>query len=114
MFTSDSEALAATIIRVMRMLMETVSTSGMLENFYQTTWHNNQEDSQFHARCHENLKSHSVPIVVTVCSNNGRFPLLQQYDPEMTLGCPGCPVFRKNMTDRHQWANKVFLTDART
>jgi hypothetical protein len=40
--------LAASIIRVMSLIalmMEAASTSKMLVNFYQTTWHNNSEDS---------------------------------------------------------------------
>jgi hypothetical protein len=40
--------IAASIIRVM---MEAASISEMLVNFYQTTWHNNPEDSHHHFTC---------------------------------------------------------------
>jgi hypothetical protein len=42
-FTNVSEVPAASIIRAM--MMEAASTSETLVNFYQTTWHNNSEDS---------------------------------------------------------------------
>jgi hypothetical protein len=42
MFTDISELLAASIITLM---VETSSTSEKLEDFYQTTQHNNPEDS---------------------------------------------------------------------
>jgi hypothetical protein len=32
----------------MALMMEAASTSEMLVNFYQTTWHYNPEDSHFH------------------------------------------------------------------
>jgi hypothetical protein len=38
--------------------MGAASTSETLVNFYQTTWHNNPEDSHLHTCCCENLKSH--------------------------------------------------------
>jgi hypothetical protein len=38
------------------LIMEVAGTSEMSVNFYQTTWHNNPEDSHFHASSHENLK----------------------------------------------------------
>jgi hypothetical protein len=44
------------------LMMEVASTSEMSVNFYQTTWHNNPEDSHLHTRCHENLKSHLTHI----------------------------------------------------
>jgi hypothetical protein len=66
--------LAASIIRAMKkpharnwflacsllitLMMEAASTSETSVNFYQTTWHNNPEDSHLHIHCHENLKSH--------------------------------------------------------
>jgi hypothetical protein len=40
------------------LMMEAAVTSEMSVNVYQTTWHNNPEDSHFHTYCHENLKSH--------------------------------------------------------
>jgi hypothetical protein len=40
------------------LMMEAASTSETSVNFYQTTWHNNLEDSCLHTCCHENLKSH--------------------------------------------------------
>jgi hypothetical protein len=49
-----SEVLAASIIRA---VTETASTSETLVNFYQTTQHNNPEDSHLHTHCCENLKS---------------------------------------------------------
>jgi hypothetical protein len=48
MITNIPEMLAASIISTMRLntlLMEAASTSVMSVNFYQTTWHNNPEDS---------------------------------------------------------------------
>jgi hypothetical protein len=38
--------------------VEAASTSETSENFYQTTWRNNPEDSHLHTRSRENLKSH--------------------------------------------------------
>jgi hypothetical protein len=55
-FTDVSEVLAATI-RVMAMMMESASTFQTSVDFYQTTWRNKPEDSHFHARRRENLKS---------------------------------------------------------
>jgi hypothetical protein len=54
--------VAASIIRVL--MMEAASTSEMPENFYQTTWHNNPEDSHLHNCCQKNLKSHSEYVVL--------------------------------------------------
>jgi hypothetical protein len=39
--------------------MEAASTSETAVNFYQTTQHNNPEDSHLHTCHHENLKSHN-------------------------------------------------------
>jgi hypothetical protein len=44
--------------------MEVASTSKTLVNFYQTTQHNNPEDSQLHIHHHENLKSHDKQIIL--------------------------------------------------
>jgi hypothetical protein len=41
------------------LMMEAASTSETLVNFYQTTWHDNPEDSHLHTRRCENLKSHT-------------------------------------------------------
>jgi hypothetical protein len=41
-------------------VMEIVSISETSLNFYQTTWRNIPEDSNFHIRRRENLKSHSL------------------------------------------------------
>jgi hypothetical protein len=57
-FTNVSEVLAASIIKAM-MMMEALSTSKTLVNFYQTTRCNNPENSHLHTRRRENLKSHS-------------------------------------------------------
>jgi hypothetical protein len=57
-----SEVLAASIIRAM---METVSTSEIPVNFYQTTRHNNSDDSR-HTRRHESLISHILPPSVAL------------------------------------------------
>jgi hypothetical protein len=46
------------IIRAIALMMEAVSTSETLVNFYQTIRHNVPEDSHLHIRRHENLKSH--------------------------------------------------------
>jgi hypothetical protein len=40
-------------VRIWRRLSSETSV-----NFYQTTWHNNPEDSHLHTQCYENLKSH--------------------------------------------------------
>jgi hypothetical protein len=40
------------------LMIEAASTSEMLANFYQTTWHYNPEDSHLHTHHHENLKSY--------------------------------------------------------
>jgi hypothetical protein len=40
------------------LMMEAASTSETSVNFYQTTRRNNPEDSHFHTRRRENLKSH--------------------------------------------------------
>jgi hypothetical protein len=39
------------------LIMEAVSTSERLINFYWTTWRNIPEDSSLHTHCHENLKN---------------------------------------------------------
>jgi hypothetical protein len=41
-------------------MMEAASTSEILVKFYQTTWHNNPENSHLHTHHHKNLKSHQV------------------------------------------------------
>jgi hypothetical protein len=43
--------------------MEEARTSETMVNFFQTTRHNNPEDSHLHARRRENLKSHSTKKV---------------------------------------------------
>jgi hypothetical protein len=49
--------LAASIIRVVTLMMKAASTSEMSINFYQTASRNNPEDSHIHTSCCENLKS---------------------------------------------------------
>jgi hypothetical protein len=49
--------LAASIIRVIALMMETASTSETSRNFYQTTRRNNPEDSHLRTHRRENLKS---------------------------------------------------------
>jgi hypothetical protein len=39
------------------LMMEAVSTSEILVNFYQTTQRNNTEDSHLHTHCCENVKA---------------------------------------------------------
>jgi hypothetical protein len=56
MFTDISDVLASYIVRAV--MMEAASTSEMFKNFYQTTLCNNTKDSNLHANCDENLKSH--------------------------------------------------------
>jgi hypothetical protein len=52
--------LAASIIRLIDLMMEVGSTSEMLINFYQIAWPNNPEGSYLHT-CHcENLKSQKM------------------------------------------------------
>jgi hypothetical protein len=55
MFYDDEDGLLLGFCAVM---MEAASTSEMSVNFYGTTWRNNPEDSHFHTRRRENLKSH--------------------------------------------------------
>jgi hypothetical protein len=59
--------------RVIALMMEIVSTSETLVNFYQTTWHYNSEDSRFHTCSHENMKSHrqilSKETNISACLN---------------------------------------------
>jgi hypothetical protein len=55
--TDLSEVLTATIILI-TLMMEAVSTSETLVNFYQTTERNIPEDSHLHTSHHENLKFH--------------------------------------------------------
>jgi hypothetical protein len=45
-------------------MLEAASTSETSLNFYQTTWHNNPEDSHLQTRRRENLKSH-VDVIMT-------------------------------------------------
>jgi hypothetical protein len=45
-------------------MMEAVSTSETLVNFYQTSRRNNPEDSRLHTRRRENLKSQLVDSFV--------------------------------------------------
>jgi hypothetical protein len=57
--------LAASIIRVasiIALMMAAANTSETSVNFYQTTWHNNSEDSHLHTRHRENLKCHNIEI----------------------------------------------------
>jgi hypothetical protein len=65
--TDVSEALAASIIRVMSsriaLMMEAASTPITSVSFYQTTRRNIPEDSHLHIRRRENLKSHKVLFV---------------------------------------------------
>jgi hypothetical protein len=42
-------------LRVLALMVEAVSISKMLANFYWTTLHYNPEDSHLHTCCHENL-----------------------------------------------------------
>jgi hypothetical protein len=48
------------------LMTEAARTSEMSVNFYQTTRHNNPEDSHLHTQCHENLKSHLVQFCLQV------------------------------------------------
>jgi hypothetical protein len=45
-------------------MMEAANTSGMSVNVYQITWCNNPEDSHFHTRRRENLKSHQILLSI--------------------------------------------------
>jgi hypothetical protein len=56
--TDVSAVLTATI--TITLMMEAVSTSETLVNFYETTQHNIPEDSHLHNRCCVNLKSHNT------------------------------------------------------
>jgi hypothetical protein len=49
---------SASIIRAIALMMEAANTSETSVNFYQTTRHNNPEESHLHTRCRENIKSH--------------------------------------------------------
>jgi hypothetical protein len=55
--------LAVSIIRI-ALMMKAASTYETSVNFYQTTRRNNPEDSHFHTRRHENLKSHPIPSFI--------------------------------------------------
>jgi hypothetical protein len=46
-------------------LLEAASTSETSVIFYQTTSHNNPEDSHFRTHCRENLKSHKEPCFIS-------------------------------------------------
>jgi hypothetical protein len=50
--------LAASIIRARKVMMEAVSTSETSINFYQTTRHNNPEDSHLHKEISLNKYQH--------------------------------------------------------
>jgi hypothetical protein len=52
-------------------LMEAVSTSETLVNFYQTTRGNIPEDSHLHIPRRENLKSHLVTSVIIMGNTSG-------------------------------------------
>jgi hypothetical protein len=56
--------LAASIIAIIRVMMEAANTSETSVNFYQTTWRNNPEDSHLHTRRRENLKSHKIIVLL--------------------------------------------------
>jgi hypothetical protein len=58
--TDVTEVLAASVIALM---METASTSETWVNVYQTTWHNNPEDSHLYTRRRENLKSNTIALL---------------------------------------------------
>jgi hypothetical protein len=51
--------------RLIALMTEAESTSETSVNFYQTTQHNNPEDSHLHTRCHENLKPHILCYAAT-------------------------------------------------
>jgi hypothetical protein len=50
--------------KIIALMMEAASTPETSVNFYQTTQRNNPEDSHFHTRCHENLKSHQFTYLL--------------------------------------------------
>jgi ribosomal protein L18E len=58
MFTDVSEALAATIIKAIALMMEAASISETSVNFYQITRRYKPEDSHLRTHRRENLKSH--------------------------------------------------------
>jgi hypothetical protein len=60
MSTNVSEVHAASIIRAL--MMEAARTSETSVNICLTTWQYIPEDSEFHTRCRENLKSHKYNI----------------------------------------------------
>jgi hypothetical protein len=64
--TDVSEALTASIIRTIAPMMEGIRTSETSVNFYPTTWRNIPEDSHFHIRRHQNLKSNQHPEVYII------------------------------------------------
>jgi hypothetical protein len=68
-FTDVTELIAASIIRVTSKPRAPASTSETSVNFYQTTRHNNPQDSHVHTCRRENLKFHGLTLV---CS--GRTP----------------------------------------
>jgi hypothetical protein len=45
---------------IIPLMMEAARTSETLENFYQTTWCYNPEDSHLRTHRHENLKSYLI------------------------------------------------------
>jgi hypothetical protein len=53
------------VVALCSVMMEAAKSSGMLVNFYQTTLHNNPEDSHLHTRCRENLKTHLSKTIYT-------------------------------------------------
>jgi hypothetical protein len=59
-FTDVLGVPAASVIRVITLIMEAARTNETAAYFYQTTRRNNPEDSHPHARRRENLKSHSA------------------------------------------------------
>jgi hypothetical protein len=63
-FTDVTEVLVASIIRAITLMMEAASTSKTSETFYQTTWHNNPEDSHL---VQESVSKIVLDILCLIC-----------------------------------------------
>jgi hypothetical protein len=64
-----SEMLTASIIRMIALMMEAVSTSEMCQ-FLQTTWHNIPKESHLHTHHCENLKYHLLKAYFKLLSHH--------------------------------------------
>jgi hypothetical protein len=106
-------AAAASIIRVIMLMMETASTSEMLVNFYQTTQHKNPETAIFilaAVRTSISKITVSKNLIFGVLENgciglNGKFLRFRRDGPflKRLVTCNKKWIFYDNVIQKRQW-----------